>query len=95
MPDAKVTATDVDRGTAWPTTTNTDGIYNLPRLPVGKYNVRVEKQGFQTAQNSGVILRLNDIARLDFPLQVGAVTQSVEVTTESPYYRLKLLNSDR
>jgi hypothetical protein len=84
VPDAMVTATDVDRGTAWPTTTNTDGIYNLPRLPVGKYNVRVEKQGFQTAQNSGVILRLNDIARLDFPLQVGAVTQSVEVTTEAP-----------
>ena len=81
VPDAKVTATDVARGTAWPTTTNAEGVYNLPRLPVGTYNVRAEKEGFQAAQSSGVVLRLNDVARLDFPLQVGPVTQSVEVTT--------------
>src|ERR1700756_37158 len=31
--DAKVSATDVERGTAWPTTTNAEGVYNLPRLP--------------------------------------------------------------
>ncbi|MBV9743058.1 MAG: carboxypeptidase regulatory-like domain-containing protein, partial [Acidobacteriia bacterium] len=46
---ANVTATEVDRGTAWKTTTNADGVYNLPRLPVGKYEVRVEATGFQTA----------------------------------------------
>jgi hypothetical protein len=84
VPDAKVTATDVARGTAWPTTTNAEGVYNLPRLPVGTYNVRAEKEGFQAAQSSGVVLRLNDVARLDFPLQVGPVTQSVEVTTAAP-----------
>src|SRR5579884_3950143 len=46
---ASVTAKDVDRGTVWPTKTNEEGIYNLPRLPIGKYEVRVEATGFQTA----------------------------------------------
>ncbi|HUB33844.1 MAG TPA: carboxypeptidase regulatory-like domain-containing protein [Bryobacteraceae bacterium] len=82
--DAKVTATDVDRGTVWPTATNADGIYNLPRLPIGSYNVKVEKEGFQTAQSSQVVLQLNDNARLDFQLKVGSITQSVEVTSAAP-----------
>ncbi len=82
--DAKVTATDVERGTLWPTVTNADGMYNLPRLPTGSYNVKVEKEGFQAAQRSSVMLQLNDIARLDFQLQVGSVTQSVEATSAAP-----------
>ena len=82
--EAKVTATDMDRGTVWPTVTNADGVYNLPRLPIGSYNVKVEKEGFQTAQSSGVVLQLNDNARLDFQLKVGSVSQSVEVTSAAP-----------
>src|SRR5579863_5515725 len=66
--DAKVTATDIDRGTVGTTSTNGDGVYNLPRLPIGSYNIKVEKQGFQTSLRSGVVLQLNDIARLDFQL---------------------------
>src|SRR5579883_1290488 len=70
VPDAKVTATDRDRGTTWPATTNADGIYNLPRLPASTYDVKVEHPGFQTATISNVLLQLNQVARLDFPLQV-------------------------
>ena len=46
---ATVTAKDADRGTVFTTKTNEDGIYNLPRLPIGRYEVRVEAPGFQTA----------------------------------------------
>src|SRR5262250_87312 len=46
---ATVTAKDTDRGTTWPATTNSDGIYALLRIPVGSYNLRVEAKGFQTA----------------------------------------------
>ncbi len=84
VPDAKVTATDRDRGTTWPATTNADGIYNLPRLPASTYDVKVEHPGFQTATISNVLLQLNQVARLDFPLQVGGVQQSVEVTAAAP-----------
>src|SRR4051812_11825952 len=46
---ATVTAKDLDRGTTYPTTTTGGGAYNLPRIPVGRYEVRVENPGFQAA----------------------------------------------
>jgi hypothetical protein len=81
---AKVTAIDTQRGTQWPTVTNGDGAYNLPRVPVGVYNIKAENQGFQSAQQSNVTLVLNQVARLDIQLQVGNVSESVEVTSAAP-----------
>src|SRR6476659_10534573 len=45
---ASVTAKDLDRGTDWPTTTNEDGIYAFPRIPIGRYELRIEAKGFKT-----------------------------------------------
>lgn len=81
---AKVVAKDLDRGTVYPTTTAGDGAYNLPRLPVGRYEIRVESPGFQTAVQPNVTLVLNQVAKVDFELQVGNVNQTVEVTTAAP-----------
>ncbi|MBV8071350.1 MAG: carboxypeptidase regulatory-like domain-containing protein, partial [Acidobacteriaceae bacterium] len=81
---AKVTAKDLDRGTSFPTTTDGSGFYNLPRLPVGRYEVRVENAGFQSAVKSDVVLQLNQNARIDFQLAVGNVSQTVEVTGAAP-----------
>jgi hypothetical protein len=67
---AKVTAKDLDRGTAFPTTTDSSGFYNLPRLPVGRYELRVENPGFQVSLESPVVLQLNQTAKLDFQLKV-------------------------
>ncbi len=80
VPGAKVTATDADRGTKWPTVSNADGEYSLPRVPIGNYDVKVEKEGFQTAAQNHVMLQMNQVARLDFHLQVGSLSQTVEVT---------------
>ena len=82
--NAAVTATDTARGSTWPTLSNAEGIYDLPRVPVGTYNVKVEAQGFQTAQQSGILLVLNQTARLDFQLRIGNSSQSVEVTGVTP-----------
>ena len=49
LPSATLTARDVDRGTTWKVQTNAEGVYNFPHLSIGKYDVRVEAQGFQTA----------------------------------------------
>ena len=46
---ATVTATDADRGTVFSATTNDSGSYNLTRLPVGSYSVKVSASGFDTA----------------------------------------------
>jgi hypothetical protein len=81
---ATVTAKDMDRGTLWPATTNTDGIYNILRIPVGTYSLKVESKGFQTALHPPFILVLNQTARVDVQMKVGAVTESVEVTSETP-----------
>jgi hypothetical protein len=82
--DAKVTATDTERGSVWPTVTNGEGAYNLPRLVVGTYNLRVEHAGFQVATESNILLQLNQIARIDITLTVGSVQQTVEVTSAAP-----------
>jgi Carboxypeptidase regulatory-like domain/TonB dependent receptor len=82
--NAMVTAKDTARGTAWMTTTNSDGVYNLPRVPTGNYEVRVESKGFQTAFRPAFTLELNQTARVDFQMKLGQVTETVEVNSEAP-----------
>jgi hypothetical protein len=84
VPGAKITVRDVERGTVWPAETNSDGIYDLPRLPIGTYEIKVEKQGFKAATRSSIALEVNQVARLDFALTVGDVATTVEVTGAPP-----------
>src|ERR1039457_7249355 len=66
--NAAVTGKDVDRGTVWSTKTNAEGVYNLPRLPIGRYEVRVEAGGFQQALRPAFSLELDQTARIDIVL---------------------------
>src|SRR5260370_771546 len=84
IPAAAVTAKDLDRATAWPTQTDNAGYYSLPRLPIGNYEIRVEAKGFQTAIQRSVTLVLDQTAKIDFHLQVGQVSQTMEVTSAAP-----------
>jgi Carboxypeptidase regulatory-like domain len=86
---AKVMAKDIARGVVWTAETNPDGFYNLTLVPVGSYEIRVEVSGFQTALHPPVELVLNQIARVDFQMKLGEVTQTIEVTDAPP-----LLNTD-
>jgi Carboxypeptidase regulatory-like domain/TonB dependent receptor len=81
---AKLTAKDLDRGTASQTTTNGDGLYGFQRLPIGRYEMRVEQSGFQSMMQSDIVLQLNQNARIDFSLKVGNVAETIEVTTAPP-----------
>ena len=81
---AAVTATDTQRGTVWTTQTNDVGAYNLPRVPIGTYQVRVEAKGFQTAVHPAFTLELNQTARVDVQMIIGEVSQTVEVTASAP-----------
>jgi len=84
IPSAQIQAKDLDRGTTWPTQSNDAGYYNLPRLPIGNYEIRVEAKGFQTTVQRSVELVLDQVAKIDFQMQVGQVTQTLEVTTAAP-----------
>ena len=81
---AKVTAKDLDRGTTFPTTTDGTGRYNLPRVPAGNYEIRAELAGFQVSVQSPVLLKVNQVAKIDFQLAVGNINQTVEVTSAAP-----------
>ncbi|MEN6537424.1 MAG: carboxypeptidase regulatory-like domain-containing protein [Bryobacteraceae bacterium] len=81
---AAVTAKDVTRGTVWPTTTNGEGIYAFPRIPPGTYDLRIEAKGFKSLVRPAIILELNQRARMDLTLELGAVTESIEVTGAAP-----------
>ncbi len=80
---AAVTAKDLDRQTQWPTKTNEDGIYAFPRIPVGRYELRIESAGFKAHVDPEIVLQINQRARVDARLEVGAISESVSVTAES------------
>jgi carboxypeptidase family protein/TonB-dependent receptor-like protein len=77
---ATVSARDLDRGTAWAATTNDDGIYAFPRIPNGSYSLKVEAPGFKSDLHPHIVLEVNQRGRVDVVLQLGAVSESVEVS---------------
>ena len=77
--NAKVLAKDLDRDTEWPTTTNVDGIYAFPRIPPGRYQLKIEAPGFKAYVNPEIGLEVNQRARLDVTMEIGAITESVQV----------------
>jgi Carboxypeptidase regulatory-like domain len=81
---ASVLAHDVERGTSYPTRTNDVGVFNLQRLPVGNYKIKVEATGFDTAEQSAITLVLNQIARFTFQLKVKGANEVMEVHDEAP-----------
>src|SRR5579864_9316472 len=81
--NANVTAKDLVRSTEWDTKTNEDGIYAFPRIPAGDYQVRVEANGFKAFVQASLHLDVNQRARLDVPMEVGAVSESVSVTADA------------
>src|SRR5712691_702370 len=92
--DATVTATDTERGTVRTVQTNDAGSYNITRVPVGTYDVKVAAPGFQTAVHSPLTLVLNQTARIDVTMKVGQVTQTVEVTSAAPILKTETAQVD-
>jgi hypothetical protein len=82
--DATVTARDTERGTASTTKTTQGGVFNFNNLPIGTYEVKAEAAGFDTEVQPPVVLVLNERARLEFKMKVGAVTNTVQVSSEAP-----------
>jgi len=84
IPNASVTARDINTNLRFEAKTNAEGYYVLPTLPVGAYEVTVLANGFKSAVRSGLVLSVGDRARVDFVLEIGIVEQRVEVRGEAP-----------
>jgi len=76
---AKVTLRNTGTNIARSVTTNKDGDYLFTLVPIGPYELTVEQQGFEKYVRRGITLEINQNARLDVPLRVGATSQIVEV----------------
>ncbi len=80
VPQAKISAANVDTGTNRNIVSNPEGYYTIPLLPPGTYLITVMKEGFKPVSRSGVKLAVSDNATIDFTLQVGSVSEAVTVS---------------
>ncbi|HEY0078644.1 MAG TPA: TonB-dependent receptor [Pyrinomonadaceae bacterium] len=83
VPNAKVTATALDTGETRETTTSDEGTYTLAELRAAPYKVTVEAQGFKSSSADDVKVAVQVTRRVDFTLEVGAISDVVTVTSES------------
>jgi Carboxypeptidase regulatory-like domain/TonB dependent receptor len=79
VPDANVVITDTQTNDARTVVTDNGGVYTVSTVPPGNYLVAITKQGFEGYKAKGVDVTANNVVRVDAQLQVGAVSQTVEV----------------
>jgi Carboxypeptidase regulatory-like domain/TonB dependent receptor len=81
---AKVTAINTDTGFQRGTVSSSQGAYVLVELPVGRYRVEAEAQGFKKYVQEGISLDVNQQATVAVHLAVGTATQEIQVTSDAP-----------
>ena len=81
---AKVTVTNQDTGFSRTAETSQTGNYNLIRLPVGRYELTIEANGFKLAKKTGIPLAIGAVASFDVALQLGTTQETVNVTSDVP-----------
>ena len=84
VPGASITVTNLQTGVARSALSTSTGEYVINLLPVGNYSLRVEHAGFKTEERSSVEIQINSRVRLDFVLQVGAISEEVKVAGSAP-----------
>jgi hypothetical protein len=83
VPGATVRIVSTTTNVETAVTTNAEGIYQAPSLPAGTYTVRAGASGFKTAVRNDVVLEVSQQATLDINLEVGSVSESVDVTAHA------------
>jgi len=84
VPTAKVTIENLDTHISQTASVTSTGDYVFTALPIGHYQIRVEAQGFKTFVVSQVTVAAGDKVREDATMQVGAITENVEVQGQAP-----------
>src|SRR5271154_7336548 len=84
IPAAQVVLTSLATGATQTLTTGGDGLYTFVNLNPGDYRLEVQKDGFKHYRREPVTVQVGQSFRIDPALEIGAVTQTVEVTGETP-----------
>src|SRR5437867_6218868 len=79
LPGVEITATQTETGIARTTVSNETGSYVLPSLPLGPYRIEAALPGFRTFIQTGIVLQVNSSPVVNPTLEVGQVTEQVEV----------------
>ena len=87
VPGATVTIREVNQGTANTYVTDETGSYTAPFLTPGTYSIEVNVQGFRRWRREGVVLQVNQRARVDVALEVGGIEETTTVVAEAPLLR--------
>src|SRR5437762_6115471 len=79
LPGVEVKVTQTETGVTRTAVTNETGSYVLPNLAVGPYRLEAALPGFRTYLQSGIVLQVNSSPAINVVLEVGQVTEQVEV----------------
>jgi len=79
-----VSVTNTDRNISQFTRTNETGSYVLPALNPGNYSIAAELPGFKRFVREGVVVQVNQVARIDIRLDLGSVEETIEMTGAAP-----------
>lgn len=83
VPSVEVTLTNQQTAITQRTTTTGPGDYTFPVVPVGTYTVSIESKGFRSYRRTGIQVNVNQTVRVDMELQVGQVSEQVEVSASA------------
>ena len=84
IPGATVTITNVDTGTTQTLVTNASGYFEAPLLQAGPYRVTVDMAGFKGLTQSGITLSVGQSLTLKLTLEVGAISERIDVSATAP-----------
>lgn len=85
IPGVAVTATNEATNVVNTVQTNSSGAYSFLTLPVGTYDVEAKQTGFQSYKQTGITLNVNDHITVDIAMEVGTVSQTVEVSANAAH----------
>src|SRR5258708_16387698 len=84
VPGGRVVVQNADTAATRTVSSNQQGEYSVPALLPGPYNITIEANGFKTVHQNGVVVEVDQRARLDFALTVGSNTESITVQGSAP-----------
>src|SRR5579875_1353462 len=84
IPNAKVVITNTHTNAQRSLVSNSSGIYDASSSPPGVYSIKVSASGFRTEVRNDIELQVDQVARIDFTMQIGNVSDTVEVRATAP-----------
>src|SRR5215218_10475390 len=84
VPGAAIEIVNIETQFSSQSVTNSEGAYYVPNLSPGTYRLTIQAPGFKRYVREGIILRTSEQPRIDVQLEVGSVTESINVTGSAP-----------